>query len=326
MPYGPIPEAYLDLKVANLLTTDLKWNMNIIEEILPQMLTEILRLQPSRGGSENSLIWQPLQSSKYSTRSCYYSVRSVNAPQEEFNWINDIWSGSFSPKMKTFLWYVAQNALPLGINLQRRGVSIDANCPRCKQPETAIHTFFPFPFAKKVWDNIPRLETVHIVVGETDFKDVIRRFRKTACLPPTGVTTQILPWICWMIWKARNLLVFKAKDSTAEETANKGLMLAREWIQAQNQINNNHIPYTWQVLCKTDAEWNKEHQTTGLAWTFTGLPCTESLQGSWIQDFVSSPIIGEALAVHPLKPLSGRSSWHHTAHGLLRQLNAHQSY
>lgn len=244
--------------------------------------------------------------------------------------------------MKTFLWYVAQNALPLGINLQRRGVSIDANCPRCKQPETAIHTFFLFPFAKKVWDNIPRLETVHIVVGETDFKDVIKRFQKTTCLPPTRVTTQILPWICWMIWKARNLLVFKAKDSTAEETANKWLMLAREWIQAQNQIKqqphplphdgNRRLPtstISWQVLCKTDTEWNKEHQTAGLAWTFTGLPCTESLQGSWIQDFVSSPIIREALAVRPpdtLKPLSGRSSWHHSVHGLLRQLNAHQSY
>ena len=92
MPYGPIPEAYLDLKVADLLTNDLKWNRNIIEEILPQMLTEIQRLQPSRGGSEDSLIWQPLQSSKYSTRSGYYYVamdndRSVNTPQEEFNWI-----------------------------------------------------------------------------------------------------------------------------------------------------------------------------------------------------------------------------------------------
>lgn len=132
MPYGPISETYLDLKVADLLTTDLKWNMNIIEKILPQMVTEIQRLQPSREGAEDSFIWQPLQSSKYSTRSGYYSVtmdndRSVNAPQEEFNWIKDIWSGSFSPKMKTFLWFVAQNALPLGINLQQRGVSIYAN-------------------------------------------------------------------------------------------------------------------------------------------------------------------------------------------------------
>ena len=46
-----------------------------------------------------------------------------------------------------------------------------------------------------------------------------------------------------------------------------------------------------------DAAWNKEHQTTGLAWTVTGLPSTKSLQGSWIQDVVRSPQIGEAFAV-----------------------------
>lgn len=45
-----------------------------------------------------------------------------------------------------------------------------------------------------------------------------------------------------MIWKARNLLVFEAKDSTTEETANKGLMLTREWIQAQNQIKQQPHP------------------------------------------------------------------------------------
>lgn len=107
-PYGPISEAYLDLKVADLLTTDIKWNMNRIEEILPQMTAQIQCLQPSREGAEDAFIWQPLCSGKYSTHSCYYSAtmendRSLLAPQEDFNWTKDILSGSFSPKMKSFL-------------------------------------------------------------------------------------------------------------------------------------------------------------------------------------------------------------------------------
>ena len=40
-PYGLIPEHALDLTVADLLTTDMKWNKKRLEELLPQVAIEI---------------------------------------------------------------------------------------------------------------------------------------------------------------------------------------------------------------------------------------------------------------------------------------------
>ena len=46
------------------------------------------------------------------------------------------------PKLLEFLWSITQNALPLGANLQRRGIQSEAFFKRCQAVETAMHTFF----------------------------------------------------------------------------------------------------------------------------------------------------------------------------------------
>lgn len=62
----------------------------------PEFKEKILRLHPSQAGAEDCFIWHPLPSGIYTTRSGYHSC---------------------SPKMKTFLWSVLRDALPLGENL-----------------------------------------------------------------------------------------------------------------------------------------------------------------------------------------------------------------
>lgn len=67
-PYGPIQEAVQDLTVADLLTSELEWNKTRIEEVLPDFVTQIQCLHPSKTGVEDSLIWLPLPSGVYTTR------------------------------------------------------------------------------------------------------------------------------------------------------------------------------------------------------------------------------------------------------------------
>lgn len=190
-----IHESTLDLRVSDLLTSDLQWNKKRIEEILPDFSLQIQLLKPSSIGAEDSYVWQPLQSGVYSTKSGYNVKASSliplllgnnNAPNQnlDFKWIKDIWSGKFSPKLRVFLWSIIQNALSLGENLQRRGVTTDVVCPRCKATETTMHTFFLCPFTKEVWRQIPLSEPVHLA-EETNFKHAVVLAMSFKCLPPT---------------------------------------------------------------------------------------------------------------------------------------------
>ncbi|KAL0742650.1 hypothetical protein Bca4012_084163 [Brassica carinata] len=162
----------IDLRVSDLLTNDLEWNKKMNEEILHNLSSQIQCLKPSMRGSEDIYILQPIQSDIYSTKSCYFTVYenpSINSQQSEqdFNSIRDVWSGSFSPKMKVFLWSIIQKALLLGDNLQGRGTISDLGCPRCNEPESLMHTFFSCPFTVKVWDKVPFLRAVHTAAKMT---------------------------------------------------------------------------------------------------------------------------------------------------------------
>lgn len=204
--YVPIQECNLDLTVADLLTDDLRWNTKRIEKILPQYASEIQCIQPSKKGAEDIYIWQPVQSRNYSTKSGYNTsaARSIT-PQipnpQEYNWIKDIWSTKCSPKMKVFLWSITQQPLPLGDNLQSRGIQAEGLRIRCKEKETACHIFFNCSFAQEVWKMILLHNVVHLATSAS-FKEVIIKFRQAICLPPSGITGSILPWICWTIWTA----------------------------------------------------------------------------------------------------------------------------
>lgn len=73
-PYGPIPEKALDLRVSDLLTTNLEWNTNRINELLPECCSQIQCLRPSRLNSDDIYVWQPVQSGTYSSKSGYIAA------------------------------------------------------------------------------------------------------------------------------------------------------------------------------------------------------------------------------------------------------------
>ena len=205
--YGPIPESGIDLRISDLLTSEMKWNESRLQEFIPLVADRVKCIRPSKTGASDTFIWQASKSGKYSSKSGYFTVSMNDAIPEPsdhngFDWIKDIWRGSFSPKMQMFLWSIAQNALPLGVNLQHRGINSEAVCMRCKEVETAMHTFFFCPFAQRVWDLIP-LQREFVIATDRSFKDAITRFRKAVCLPPSGITGNILPWVCWTLWTAR---------------------------------------------------------------------------------------------------------------------------
>lgn len=175
-----------------------------------------------------------------------------------------------------------------------------------------MHCFFTCPYAKKVWELIPLCNAVHLAAGSS-FKDVIVKFRKATCLPPSGITLNVLPWVLWAICTARNSLIFEDRRFTPEETALKGIKLAKEWATAQvtnNEGRNTLLshrdqdrqpprtnPDNTRVICKTDAAWNEEKLVAGLGWVFSGPTIETPISGSVAEASIGSPLIAEAFAV-----------------------------
>lgn len=140
-----------------------------------------------------------------------------------------------APKIQVFLWKIVQDALPLGMALQRRGIlTHPVTCARCGEPESADHLFLHCRFTKRVWSNLP---TRPIDLQPTaTFATSLEAAHTLVCLPPTGVSVHVFAWVCWRIWTERNLLVFENRTLNPSDIINNALRLLENG-RRQNQLN-----------------------------------------------------------------------------------------
>lgn len=278
--------------------------------MLPSMAEKIQCLRLSQEGVEDAFIWQPIKFGIYSVKSGYHSAVTPSRPLNpitELNWYEDVWLGNYSQKLKVFIWSVIQRALPFGENLQRRGFTTNVSCKRCGATESVMHMFFNCQYAQQVWNLAPINNAAHLA-AQVNFEGALVGSRNTICLPPTGVSENVFPWICWHLWLSRNQLLFENRDISLAETILRSIASAREWISAQgtNAITSkvgvlpteiDHPPIGDQQLTRsfTDAAWNKDTFTAGLGWIFSD-QSGQIGRGSEVQEFVSSPLMAEALA------------------------------
>lgn len=171
-----------------------------------------------------------------------------------------------------------------------------------------MHTFFLCLFAQDVWKLIPLRQVVHLAT-DCSFKQALVEFRKAICLPPTGIPTKILPWVCWALWSACNMCIFENQTFSPVETETKAISLAREWNNAQHQaeLPNQSLPIARRsqmnnidegnTICKSDAAYNKKTKRVGLAWIFSDTTKTRLNQGTMTSTSISSPLVAEAIAL-----------------------------
>ncbi|KAL0383012.1 UNVERIFIED_CONTAM: hypothetical protein Scaly_0588500 [Sesamum calycinum] len=74
-------------------------------------------------------------------------VREVT---EEGDW-RFLWKARVPPKIQLFAWKVCQEAIPVAINLKKRGVQVEAACGRCSSgEEDMLHVLLSCEFARQV--------------------------------------------------------------------------------------------------------------------------------------------------------------------------------
>ncbi|KAG2288384.1 hypothetical protein Bca52824_047988 [Brassica carinata] len=266
-----------------------EWNMELINRILPIEALDIFTIRPSKTGSKDSHTWIPTKSGEYTTKSGYYTgLNRINATARgtvtpgHCDWMSDIWTNPVPPKIRVFLWKIVRGTLPLGSNLATRGLNTNTNCIFCGLEETVHHLFINCQFAASIWEMAPILGN-STISGATTFISALKASKITRNLPPIGLRLgSLFPWIVWTVWTTRNQRIFKNRTFDASETLTKAITYAREWQEAQLEATPSATTET---------------KTAGLAWIFTDNTGQIIHQGSTTEEWVSSPLILEGLAI-----------------------------
>ena len=311
-PFGPAPEAFKDLLVANLMMDNsTEWDTHKIDLVLPFHKAEVLQIKLSICNGPDELVWLRSQSGEYSTKSGYKTQMETlineERPVHSMNqdWLANVWNLKAAEKIKLFLWSALHDALPVGEQFSVRNIPLSNSCTRCNETESVFHVLFTCTYAHEVWDLAPLASTLTITLTTTTWTclDLLRRI---PFLPPTGLGPGILSaWICWNLWISRNQLIFQKRHFSPEETILKAIREAREWTSAQNlnpthhqinpRINQDPNLVSSRTCMYTDAAWNPSTKCAGLAWIIDDAGSSSSHSAT--ATFVASPLTAETLAL-----------------------------
>ncbi|CAL9231590.1 unnamed protein product [Arabidopsis halleri] len=326
-PIGPLNVNMKWLRVADLIDPGSKqWNWTAVRETIPAYEDQIRRIPLSSLNQPDRLAWLPAKNGQYSSRLGYGIMAAKEIPQSQlsFNWQAMIWKVRTVPKIQMFMWKAALGALPSNANLFYRGIQVDPKCKRCNQPETNSHILRGCPFAQRVWALAPL--TTNLANSTGTMLEWLAEIKASISLPPTGlVVASLAHWICWLLWKARNALLFSTSSFSEVEIVSKAQAEAKAWQEAQaqktkqpiettvemagTQLNGPipaHLPVSLPIsppmACFTDAAWDAVSLNAGLGWFFRGntdlsAHNEQSMTSSAIRSHVNSALEAEAWAL-----------------------------
>jgi hypothetical protein len=144
--------------------------------------------------------------------------------------LTNIWYSPCPPNIKTFLWRIAHNSLPVNWNIQRRGMDVDPVCPVCKRlNEDGGHLFFRCKEVKRLWN-------------ELELKDLDLRVKLLDCEDAKQVLSVLLHQnvkiklktiaLMWTWWKTRNKTNAEGGVRNLGQVKAQILRLANEYEEA----------------------------------------------------------------------------------------------
>ncbi|XP_022014135.1 uncharacterized protein LOC110913621 [Helianthus annuus] len=137
--------------------------------------------------------------------------------------------------------------LPTRLELTKRNIQVaDISCPLCASgDETAAHLFTACCFAAEVWAKVSRWCKVPYLVAFS-FKDIIQAHLHCGLKGKEQLMYQgIVIITCWLIWKARNELVFSGKPPKAEDVFCSIKSVSYLWFKYRSKC----IDISWDRWC-----------------------------------------------------------------------------
>jgi len=149
-----------DLTVNHLMNLDcLSWNHTLVNSLLiHQDASAVLSIPLFNRTMTDSRIWKVTSDGNYTVKSAYRIcvdlLHSSTNAQAAITWQN-IWRLQIPPRVRSFLWRLAQQCLPTCQNLTNRGIPCDDSCVVCESfAESHMHLFFVCAKTKECWESI----------------------------------------------------------------------------------------------------------------------------------------------------------------------------
>ncbi|CAN1135031.1 Putative ribonuclease H protein At1g65750 [Linum perenne] len=174
---------------------------------------------PKLTSGADRLVWGLEENGVFSIKTAYLILKDLNMDGGDYDW-RLAWRWKGPNRIKHFIWLVFHNRILTNEERNRRHLTNQVVCPRCSiHSESLSHVIRDCYFALQVWENVlPNL----ITDGDRslDFKQWWReKLADDTSSISVGVTA-------WVIWKARNNLIFEGIKDSVDAIANK----CRYWI------------------------------------------------------------------------------------------------
>ncbi|CAN1844814.1 Putative ribonuclease H protein At1g65750 [Linum perenne] len=180
----------------------------------------VIGMQPPKSSSgDDRLVWGLEDNGVFSIKSAYLLLKDINTGDEVYDW-RLAWRWNGPNRIKHFIWLVCHNRILTNEERSRRHITNQVVCPRClNHSESLSHVIRDCCFAVQVWEDVlPHLLTTRD--RNLDFKQWWReKLADNTSNISVGVTA-------WVIWKARNNLIFEGVRESVDAIANK----CRYWI------------------------------------------------------------------------------------------------
>lgn len=212
------------------------------------------------------------------------------------------------------MWKALHGAIPIGYNLEKRGIINDTTCPNCGQQETLDHIFLNCNYAKGVWRLMPITKDLSLS-PQQQFEQLVhtaKHVTDSPVYPRQGSHPKLSShWLVGHYGKQETKSCLRTEPSHPQETATKVISDVREWQAAQLPIARGTVPQpepacdSAPITIHTDAAWNV------LGWVLFNHTDSTTLQGNSTEYFVRSTMVAEALAIRTALTIALDKNWTH---------------
>ena len=210
--HGPLPRDIVNLRIKDV-ATPYGWDWSVIPFELPDNLKSEIQAIPipilTRG--IDKIAWSPSPKGTFDLKSAYcLAINPLKTETFAGKWI---WKLNTLPRIQMFVWKCMHGSIGVKECLLGRGISLDPTCPLCHlEAESISHALRDCICIKPIWAQLHRQ-----ALSPSFFTQSTREWLLSNCHDMTSYMADLPPWnsiflfAIWIIWKQRNLLVFKNK-------------------------------------------------------------------------------------------------------------------